>query len=48
MVEEIEGEEEMHKIREDNDYIDEVQVTQPPTQISDTGNFNVSSRCRQF
>jgi hypothetical protein len=30
MVEEFEGEAEMHKIREDNDYMDEIQVTPRP------------------
>jgi hypothetical protein len=50
MVQEIEGEEEMHKVREDNDYMDQIQVTPRPTQVSDTktGNSNVSTRHRQF
>jgi hypothetical protein len=30
MIEEIEGEEEMHKIKEENDYVDEIQVTPRP------------------
>jgi hypothetical protein len=33
LVSEIEGEEEMHKIREDNDYMDEIQVTATNTNM---------------
>jgi hypothetical protein len=48
LVNEIEGEEEMHKIREDNDYMDEIQVTVRPTQISDAENCNINTRYCQL